>query len=91
VWGSGSNGPLLFSNDAEPVYMLGVNRVTPLRCQDGSAVSVSISTDFFFGKAFPDIVFPMAVIHGSKISFKPTPNLDWVFRARWFLPDRAIL
>jgi len=78
-WGSGSNGPLLFSNDAEPVYMLRVNRVTPFTLPGWFRGLGSISTDFFFGKLsghrFPNGPF----IHGSKISFKPTPNLELGF------------
>jgi membrane-associated phospholipid phosphatase len=78
-WGPGSAGPLLFSNDAEPVYMLRINRVTPLTLPGWFKGLGPMSTDFFFGKLsghrFPNGPF----IHGSKISFKPTPNLELGF------------
>ena len=78
-WGPGSAGPLLFSNDAEPVYMLRVNRVTALTLPGWLKSLGPVGGDFFFGKLsghrFPNGPF----IHGSKISFRPTPNLELGF------------
>ena len=77
-WGPEQGGALLFSNNAAPIYMF--------RATSGAVVLPSIlhwlgpmKTDFFFGKLSGHEFPARPLIHGEKISFKPTPNLELGF------------
>ena len=73
-WGSGEGGPLALSDNAEPIYMLRLNRVTPIRLGP-----VAIRFDAFFGKLSGNLFPRQAFIHGEKVSIKPTQNLEFGF------------
>ncbi|HWZ46019.1 MAG TPA: capsule assembly Wzi family protein [Candidatus Saccharimonadales bacterium] len=78
-WGAGEGGALILSNNAEPVYMLRVSRITPLYVTGLSRLLGPLRYDHFFGKLsghrFPADPF----IYGDKISFQPTENLEFGF------------
>jgi hypothetical protein len=78
-WGPGRGGALLMSDNAEPMYMLRLNRTFPTKLPSIFGWLGPMRTEFFFGKLeghqFPAHPF----IHGQKISFKPTPNLELGF------------
>jgi len=78
-WGPGEGGAMLFSDNAEPVTMARVSRITPFKLPWPLKWMGPVKTDLFFGKLsghqFPADPF----IHGEKISFKPTRNLELGF------------
>lgn len=78
-WGPGEGGSLVFSDNADPLYMLRVSQVSPTKLPGFLGWLGPMRTDMFFGK-FTGQSFPRnAYIHGEKISFKPTPNLELGF------------
>ncbi len=78
-WGPGRGGPLLLSDNADPVEMVRISRTFPSKLPGIFSWLGPMRTEFFFGKLeghqFPRRPF----IHGQKISFKPTPNLELGF------------
>jgi len=76
-WGTAESGGLLFSNNAEPVNMLRVNRVVPFRPPSFLAILGPVRVDFFVGRLggheFP--VHPW--IQGLRISAKVTRKLEY--------------
>jgi hypothetical protein len=78
-WGPDDGGAMIFSDDAEPIYMAQINRTIPLRVPGLSKLIGPIRYDFFFGKLSGHQFPPNPYIHGEKISFKPTENLEFGF------------
>jgi membrane-associated phospholipid phosphatase len=90
LWlGPGDSGPFLFSDNAEPIPMLRIDQVFPSRIPGLSKILGPMRAEFFLGQLSghrfvfsdgaivgPD-VDPQPFIHGSKISFKPTPHLEF--------------
>jgi hypothetical protein len=89
LWlGPGDSGPFLFSNNAEPIPMLRIITASPIRMPLVSKFLGPVETGFFIGRlsgqnwVFADnqlvgpIVPDQPFIHGEKISFKPTENLE---------------
>jgi membrane-associated phospholipid phosphatase len=78
-WGPGRGGPLLLSDNAEPIATVRLQRAFPSKLPGILSWLGPVRTEFFFGKLqghqFPQRPF----IHGQKISFKPTPNLELGF------------
>jgi len=78
-WGPGEGSALLFSNNAEPMYMVRASRIEPFSLPWIFRWLGPMKQDYFFGR-FSGNEFPSgAIIHGEKISFKPTPNLELGF------------
>ncbi|MBZ5523748.1 MAG: phosphatase PAP2 family protein [Acidobacteriia bacterium] len=75
-WGTGEGGAMIFSNNAEPIDMVRINRTTPLYVRWLSKLLGPLRYDNFFGKLsghhFPADPF----FYGDKISFQPTQNLE---------------
>lgn len=78
-WGPGEGGALLFSNNAEPIYMFRASRITPFKLPWVLQWLGPAKVDFFFGQLAGNEFPPRPLIHGEKISFKPTPNLELGF------------
>ena len=78
-WGPGRGGPLLLSNNAEPVDMVRISRAFPTRLPSIFSWLGPMRSEFFFGKLEGHNFPPRPFIHGQKISFKPTPNLELGF------------
>ncbi len=89
LWlGVGESGALLMSNNAEPIPMLRIQSVTPYRIPLLSSILGPVSAEFFVGQLSghhwevnsPNVVgpniAPQPFIHGEKLSFKPTRNLE---------------
>jgi hypothetical protein len=78
-WGPGNGGAMIFSNNAEPLYMLRINRTLPLYIPLISKLFGPLRHDHFFGKLsghhFPSDPF----MYGDKLSFQPTKNLELGF------------
>ena len=87
--GPTQSGPLLFSDNAAPITMLRIDSVSPYHIPLLSSFLGPARTEFFIGQLSgqqwvfanthlegPDIN-PQPFVHGNKISFKPTPNLEF--------------
>lgn len=78
-WGPGAGGPLLFSHNAEPIYMGRISRAAPFALPWIFRWLGPMKLDVFLGKLSGHAFPPRPLIHGEKISFKPTPNLELGF------------
>lgn len=78
-WGPGDGGALLLSDNAEPIYMLRASRIAPFRLPWLFSRLGPMKWDLFYGKLSGNQYPPRPMIHGEKISFKPTPNLELGF------------
>ena len=78
-WGPGEGGALIFSNNAEPIYMLRINRTLPLYIPLLSKLLGPMRHDHFFGKLSGHHFPPDPFIYGDKVSFQPTKNLELGF------------
>jgi hypothetical protein len=91
-WGPGLGGPMMFSNDAEPIAMLRLNQLTPFKLPSILGWLGPMRTEFFVGQlAGSEFVFgplglvgqwgqslnPQPFINGNRFSFKPTPNFEF--------------
>ncbi|HZQ93161.1 MAG TPA: capsule assembly Wzi family protein, partial [Terriglobales bacterium] len=91
-WSPDHSGSFLLSTNAEPMYMLRLNRTTPARLPWIFSALGPMRTEFFLARQSgvhrgnsetgviisPDASFdPQPFIHGQKISFKPTPNFEF--------------
>jgi hypothetical protein len=93
LWfGPGQSGPLLFSNNAEPALMFKMSSVSPFQFPLLSRLFGPAQSEFFLGQlqghAFefngqnsqlvgPGNVNPQPFIQGIKLTFKPTPNVEF--------------
>lgn len=88
--GPGETGPLLFSNNAEPIPMFKIENVEPYHVPLFSRLFGPAHSEFFLGQLSghqwvyqpptlygPNNINPQPFIHGDKISFKPTPNFEF--------------
>jgi len=78
-WGPGDGGALLFSNNAEPIYMFRASRIAPIVLPWIFRYLGPLKVDSYVGKLSGHDFPPRPVIHGEKISVKPTPNLEISF------------
>ncbi len=76
-WGTGEGGATILSDNAEPMYMVRINRTVPLQIPLISKLLGPLRYDNFFGKVeetnFPTNPF----MYGDKISFQPTENFEF--------------
>ena len=90
-WGPGQGGPMMFSDNADPINMFRVNRVTPFRLPSFLGVLGPMRLEFFVGQysgyqfvltpaglvgQWGESLNPQPIIHGERLSFKPTNNLE---------------
>lgn len=80
-WGPDTGSALSFSNNAAPIYMFHVNRVTPFLMPWPMKYFGPTKIDFFFGRPQGEMFPGRPLMHGMKISIKPTPNLELGFSA----------
>jgi Capsule assembly protein Wzi len=91
-WGPSKGGPFLFSNNAEPLLMLRYDRVAPFAIPSIGKWLGPIRIQAFIGRLTgqqfvrvgsqifgqPGVALSdQPFIHGEKVSFKPTPNLEF--------------
>ena len=76
-WGPGEGGALLFSDNAEPIYMFRASRVAPVTLPWIFHWLGPVKWDLFVGKLSGNEFPPRPVLHGEKISVKPTRNLEF--------------
>jgi hypothetical protein len=91
-WGPGNGGPMMFSDNAVPINMFRIDRVSPFKLPSILGWLGPMRTEFFLGQLaggqfllsplgfigqFGQAFNPQPIIHGQKVSFKPTPNLEF--------------
>ena len=76
-WGPDYGSSFLMSNNAEPIYMFNVDRITPFKLPWIFSGLGPIRTDFFLGKLSGHHYPARPWFHGEKFSFKPTENLEF--------------
>jgi hypothetical protein len=99
-WGpgdAGQGGSMMYSDNAAPIDMFRVNRVTPLAIPLVSRFLGPLRVEFFFGQlagqhftagsnfatsgSFAVEYQPQPFLHGERFSFKPTRNFEFGFSA----------
>ena len=90
-WGPSQGGPMMFSNNAAPIRMFRVNRVTPFTLPSFLGFLGPMRVEAFLGQysgyqfvltpvglagEYGVSLKPQPVVHGERISFKPTSNLE---------------
>lgn len=80
-WGRGVGGALLFSDNAEPIYMFRARPIEPFVLPWVFSWLGPIKTDFFFGRLSGNEFPVRPLIHGIKITVKRTQNLEFSFVA----------
>ncbi len=78
-WGPGEGGAMTLSTNAEPLYMLRISRTSPVQLPSVFAYLGPMQFDSFFGRLAGHQFPPRPFFYGQKISFKPTPNLEFGF------------
>jgi hypothetical protein len=76
-WGTSESGPLLLSNNAEPINMLRINRVVPFRLPWISRFLGPMRVDFFVGRLGGHEVAARPWLQGQRISFKPSRRFEF--------------
>jgi Capsule assembly protein Wzi/PAP2 superfamily len=92
-WGPSEGGPILFSDNAVPITMFRINRVSPFKLPSVLGLLGPIRLEIFVGQlAGHDFIFandtnlsgqwevPLGrqpFVHGEKLSFKPTSNFEF--------------
>lgn len=78
-WGPGEGGAMIAGDNAEPFYMLRMNRVLPMHLPSVLRFLGPVRYDAFFGRLAGHNFPPRPFMHGEKFSFKPTENLEFGF------------
>lgn len=78
-WGTSESGPMIFSNNAEPLNMVRLNRVVPFRLPSFLGVFGPIRVDFFVGRAGGHTIAARPWLQGQRLSFKMTRDFEFGF------------
>jgi membrane-associated phospholipid phosphatase len=105
-WGPDEGGSMLFSNNAEPIEMLQINRTTPFTLPSFLERVGPIRMQYFLGRingyhwmytstsgfagSWSQTLSDQPFIAGEKFSVKPTPNLEFGFAATTLFAGQGI-
>jgi hypothetical protein len=78
-WGQGEGGALLFSDNAAPIYMFRASRTVPFSLPWVFHYLGPMKIDAFMGKLSGNEFPARPILHGEKVSFKPTKNFEFGF------------
>ena len=92
-WGPGDGSPLMLSDNARPLNMFRINRVTPFKLPFVLGWLGPLRLEFFLGQLsgqqfvtlvsitgdFMHTLHPQPMIHGERFTFKPTRNFEFGF------------
>lgn len=77
-YGPGQSGPLIWSNNAQPIPMVRISQNSPTELPGIlKRLLGPIRTEFFFGQLEGQHFPPRAYIHGETVAIKFTPNLEF--------------
>ncbi|MGA2101417.1 MAG: capsule assembly Wzi family protein, partial [Candidatus Sulfotelmatobacter sp.] len=91
-WGPDQGGGMMMSDNADPLTMFRVNRVTPFKLPSIFGVLGPMRVEFFLGQysgyefmftpsgllgQYGQSLHPQPIVHGERFSFKPTPNFEF--------------
>jgi hypothetical protein len=77
--GPGMGGAMAYSNNAENIYSFRINRIEPLHIPLLSRLTGPFRYDFLVGSLKGHIYPNDPWVHVEKVSFKPTPNVEFGF------------
>ena len=77
--GPGVGGAMAYSNNAEPIYSVRINRVEPLHIPYFSAVLGPVRYDFMYGSLKGHTAPNHPYTHTEIFSFEPTSNFQFAF------------
>jgi hypothetical protein len=77
--GPGLGGGMAYSNDAENIYSFRINRIEPLRVPVLSRLTGPFRYEFLVGSLKGHTYPNDPWVHVEKVSFKPTPDLEFGF------------
>jgi len=90
-WGPSQGGSIMLSNNAAPLRMFRINRVTPFTLPSFLGLLGPMRVEAFIGQfsgyefvfapagligQYGQSLHPQPIVHGERISFKPTSNLE---------------
>jgi Capsule assembly protein Wzi len=93
-WGPDAGSSLIYSDNAEPLDMVRINRVMPFKLPSILGLMGPIRVEFWMGQQhgaqfiynpsglvgqWGQDLSPQPIIHGQGVSFKPTPDLEFGF------------
>lgn len=91
-WGPDEGGGMMLSDNAEPMTMFRINRVTPFKLPSFLGIFGPMRVEFFIGQhtgyefmftpqgligQYGQSLNPQPITHGERFSFKPTPNFEF--------------
>ena len=91
-WGPNEGGGVMISDNADPMLMFRINRVTPFKLPWIFGYLGPMRVEFFVGQyagyqfmftpsglvgQFGQSLHPQPILHGERFSFKPTPNFEF--------------
>ena len=91
-WGPDEGGAMMLSDNADPLRMFRINRVTPLKLPGFLGILGPMRMEFFLGQysgyefmftpsgllgSFGESLHPQPIVHGERFSFKPTRNFEF--------------
>ncbi len=89
-WGPDDSTALMFSDNAEPIYALRINRTLPLYIPLLSKLTGPIRYDNYFGRIAGTGFPPDPFTYGQKISLHPTKNLELGFSRNAMFAGRGL-
>jgi membrane-associated phospholipid phosphatase len=94
-WGPGAGGPMTLSNNAAPINMFRINRVSPFKLPSFLKLMGPMRIELFLGQlsgqnfvfgqstgllgSWTSTIAPQPMISGERFSFKPTQNVEFGF------------
>lgn len=91
-WGPDEGGGMMLSDNANPLTMFRVNRVSPFKLPGPLGILGPMRVEFFLGQysgyqfmftpsglmgQYGESLHPQPIVHGERFSFKPTPNFEF--------------
>ncbi len=91
-WGPGQGGSMMLSDNADPLRMFRIDRVTPFKLPSVLGFLGPMRVEFFIGQysgyefmftpeglvgQFGQSLHPQPIVHGERFSFKPTQNIEF--------------
>jgi membrane-associated phospholipid phosphatase len=91
-WGPSEGGGMMISDNADPLTMFRINRITPFKLPSFFGLLGPMRVEFFLGQysgyqfmftplglvgQYGESLHPQPIVHGERLSFKPTPNFEF--------------